>query len=165
MQKDKNAELIVRFEGSCLGKLSASTKISDLPLLKTSLNSLLTEVYEAEQKGDFKTAIAVLRKAVELYPDDPHVLNGLAWTLVTAKDKNLRNAKEAVPIARKALEKCDSRPDIKLYSLDTLAVALHEDGQLKEAVKIIEQAAEEGGSDYPDIAERAKAYRKELDGK
>jgi TPR repeat protein len=74
------------------------------------------------------------RKAVE--QGDPAAMNNLAYLLATTADSKVRNSKEAVAIAQRAVE---AQPYQPAY-LDTLATAYFEAGQPDRAVEIERQA-------------------------
>jgi len=61
------------------------------------------------------------------------IVNRLAWLLATGPDPSLRNAREAVNLAKTACEKTKySDPE----SLDVLAAAYAESGDFKRAVEL-----------------------------
>jgi tetratricopeptide (TPR) repeat protein len=99
-------------------------------------------------------------KLADLTQEKPtaNQLNSQAWELLTAKDEKLRDAKRALPLAREAV-KLSEEDDGNI--LDTLALALHENGELAEAVRYAKMATQK----YPgreEIAKRAKDYEEEL---
>jgi len=47
-------------------------------------------------------AIAQIQKNLEIYPDQPYLLNNLAWLLATTPDASLRNGAKAVALAKLA---------------------------------------------------------------
>jgi len=83
--------------------------------------------------GDIQEAIQHYRNALDMDSNDPVVLNHLAWILTTAAKPELRDGKEAVRLATKAVELTDSRRP--LY-IGTLAAAYAQAGQFPEAVKM-----------------------------
>jgi tetratricopeptide (TPR) repeat protein len=118
------------------------------------------------QMASAEDRIAKLREAVERDPENPSLLNELAWMLVDpAGDASVRDPKEALPLARKAVE-VSGRRDAGI--LDTLAVALAANSELKEAVAVQEEILElMNGKDVPGMtvadAEAAlDRYRKAL---
>lgn len=152
------AELVVKFSSGGFGDVSGVQKMAELPEHKPSLQSLMQTAFGQERSKDHAGALQVLDAALELYPEDPNLLNNFAWKLVTVEDKTLRDPKRALPLARKAVELTEEREG---YILDTLAVALHENGQLKEAAKYAAMAAKLS-PEHADVLERAKAYAQEL---
>lgn len=86
--------------------------------------------YERGNRWD--KAEADLRKALELNPDEPHVLNYLGYSLV---DRGT-NIDEATRMLRRAVEK---RPDDG-YAVDSLGWVFFRTGNYDEALKTIERA-------------------------
>jgi tetratricopeptide (TPR) repeat protein len=76
---------------------------------------------------------AALARAVELAPENPTVLNALAWHDVTHG-----RAAEAIPVATKAAGLAPTRAAV----LDTLATALARSSRCEEAVRVEERAVE-----------------------
>ena len=56
------------------------------------------------QQGNFAGAIARYRRALQIHPDLPDLLNNLAWLLATCPDASLRNGPQAVRHAENACE-------------------------------------------------------------
>lgn len=81
------------------------------------------------ERGQEKEALAAYEKALERDPAQTELANNLAWLLLTAKDKNLRDPDRALHLARAAARFTDQG-----YILDTLATALWADGEVREAV-------------------------------
>ncbi len=72
-----------------------------------------------------------LRAALAETPHSPVAMNNLAWALATHERPDLRDAEEALALARQARELAGEDPRI----LDTLAAALFEVGQREGAVE------------------------------
>jgi tetratricopeptide (TPR) repeat protein len=145
-----------RFTEKVIGKLEATVKLGELTKEKTSRYALLESA--ANTLDDAPTiALKNYEEVVANYPEDALALNAAAWFLVTTETKELRDPKRAITWARKAV-KLTAEEDGNI--LDTLAVALHEDGQLEEASRLEQRAAEL--TDDEEIAKRAKAYAREL---
>jgi serine/threonine protein kinase/WD40 repeat protein/Tfp pilus assembly protein PilF len=108
---------------------------------------LVSEASRLTQAKKHAEALARLREAVKTDPKHAVAHNNLAWLLVTGP-KELRNPKEAVPLARKAVELGG-----KALSLNTLGVALYRNGEFQEAVTCLEKslAASKGESDAFDL--------------
>lgn len=151
-----NAELVIRYTDKVLGALESAAQLSSLPQEKLSRDALL-QLAGSLQEDDPTGALKTFEEAVEAYPEDAYALNAAAWFLVTTEAKQLRDAKRAIAWARKAVQLTEEKDG---NVLDTLAVALHEDGQLEEAVKRQQRAAEL--VDNEEITQRAKAYAEEL---
>jgi tetratricopeptide (TPR) repeat protein len=95
--------------------------------------------YAYMQLKDEPDAINELKRALEIQPNSAQAENNLAWIYATADDRKLRNPREALALARRAVE--DS-PQPNAAFLDTLAEALLLNGQAGEALTIEKQAFE-----------------------
>ncbi|MDM7995791.1 MAG: TIGR03790 family protein [Acidobacteriota bacterium] len=91
---------------------------------------LLATLYEASQEYD--KAIARYRRLLELAPNNPAVLNNLAYALAVRKN----NVAEALPMAEKAYNLAKGDPRLA----DTLGWIYHLAGQNEKAVKLMEDA-------------------------
>jgi tetratricopeptide (TPR) repeat protein len=89
------------------------------------------------KKGDIAGAIAHLRRALQIDPGFPDVLNNLAWLLASGPDPSLRNGPEAVQLAERACQLTEYRRTIML---GTLAAAYAEAGRFPEAMATAERA-------------------------
>jgi tetratricopeptide (TPR) repeat protein len=88
-------------------------------------------------QGKLSESVDAMRESVRLAPNHPRWINELAWMLVDPEgDSKLGNPKEALPLARKAVQ-LTGRKDVNI--LDTLAVALAANNELKEAVTVQEE--------------------------
>ena len=76
-----------------------------------------------------KQAIAAYTRALEIDPANADVNNNLAWLLLTAKDKSLRDAGRALTLARRAALIREEG-----YIIDTLATAFWANGFTEEAM-------------------------------
>jgi len=74
-------------------------------------------------------AIDAYEKALALTPTSAEINNNLAWLLVTAQDKSLRNPPRSLTLARTAVLLKE-----RGYILDTLATAYWANGLIEEAV-------------------------------
>jgi Flp pilus assembly protein TadD len=71
------------------------------------------------EKKDYEGAIAQLKHALEMSPEEPGAENNLAWLYCIAEDRKYRNPTEALRLAQLAVE---AQPDNPSF-LDTLAEA------------------------------------------
>lgn len=85
-----------------------------------------------EDAGDYAAALADYRQAIELDDEDPQALNSAAWLLATAPDDQLRDGKQALKLAKKAVETAGGD---EWNTLDTLAAAAAECGDFAAAVR------------------------------
>ncbi|MBC2834726.1 tetratricopeptide repeat protein [Paragemmobacter straminiformis] len=86
-----------------------------------------------ERSGDFKTFESDLRRALELEPDQPQVLNYLGYSFVDRGE----NLDEAMKMIQTAVAK---QPDAG-YIIDSLAWAYFRLGKYEEAVEPMEKAS------------------------
>ncbi len=84
---------------------------------------------------NLEKAAEAYEKSLELNPDQPEVLNNLAWLLATSKNNVIYNPLKALRIARKAASMKQSS-----HILDTLAEALFVNGQTDKAIAVEKQA-------------------------
>lgn len=83
-------------------------------------------------------ALAHWRWWIDSLPDDAGLLSAAAWQLAAGSDASLRNGKEAVDLALKAVNSTGAQnPAV----LDTLAAAYAEAGRFAEAVQTARRAA------------------------
>lgn len=87
---------------------------------------------------DYALAETKFRAAQALKPEDPQILNNLAWTLLQ------RGQSGALALAEKANA---AIPDTPLF-MDTLASALAQEGQLPRALQLQRRAVERAPDDY-----------------
>ena len=87
-----------------------------------------------ERAKNWQAAEADLKKALELYPDQAHVLNYLGYSWV---DQGI-NLDEGMRMIRRAVEQ---RPDDG-YIVDSLGWAYYRTGNIEEATKYLERAVE-----------------------
>jgi protein O-mannosyl-transferase len=83
------------------------------------------------QLGRGQEALAHWRAALRLQPDNMIALTRTAWCLATHEDASLRDGKEAVELAQRAVRLSQAKSPILLY---TLAAACAEAGRFPEAV-------------------------------
>jgi hypothetical protein len=112
---------------------SSGTDSPDNPEVQTRME-LAIQLDKAEK---FAEALQAYREAVRLHPDDPVALNNLAWSLAANPRQELRNGREAVEFASKAVELTSQHQPV---FMGTLAAAYAEDGQFAKAVEMAEKA-------------------------
>jgi tetratricopeptide (TPR) repeat protein len=112
------------------------------------LAQLVDKAMQLEQAKKYEEALAALREAVKIDPNHPMANNNLAWLLVTGPQE-LRDARAALPLARKAAE---LEPETAVYQ-NTVGVALFRNGRYLEAISALEKslAASHGASDAFDL--------------
>jgi uncharacterized protein (TIGR03790 family) len=97
---------------------------------------ILANLYEAE--GEYDKAIERYRRLQEITPNNPIVLNNLAYALAVRKNK----VEEALPLAQKAYELGKGISNVS----DTLGWIYHLAGQNEKAAEFLEEAARAGSS-------------------
>jgi tetratricopeptide (TPR) repeat protein len=88
------------------------------------------------QKQAFAEAIRAYREAIRLGPNDTLSINNLAWLLATCPDPKLRDAAEAVKLAKRAVELDPKNPTFP----STLGAAHYRAGDWKAAVAALEKS-------------------------
>ena len=104
------------------------------------------------EMGRLKEAIETYERVISLDPSRAVALNNLAWIMVTAPDKGLRDRQRALVLAKEAV-KLERSP----IFLDTLAEAYYENGSIPEAIDTIKEAisaATEGRNYYEEQLEK-----------
>jgi protein O-mannosyl-transferase len=93
--------------------------------------------YALHEAGRSEEAAAAYRDALQLVPDWPQTVARQAWQLATAEDPRLRNAAEAVRLARQACQATEGQqPEL----LNTLAAAYAEAGCFAAAIQTARKA-------------------------
>ncbi|PLX51198.1 MAG: peptidase M48 [Desulfobulbaceae bacterium] len=88
------------------------------------------------RQGDYARAIAAYEQSLRSAPDNPEVLNNLAWLLVTSRDERFIDAERALQLAAKAV----SLQPAAAHILDTLAHAYWRLGKKERALEIEKRA-------------------------
>jgi tetratricopeptide (TPR) repeat protein len=109
------------------------------------------------RKGLPDEAIAAWQSAIKLNPKNALAHNIVSWQLLVGP-KELRDPKAALPLARKAVE---LEPQNDHY-VNTLGVALYRNGELKEAIPVLQKslAAGKGAADAFDLFFLAMCYHR-----
>ncbi len=109
-----------------------------------------------EQK-DYYKALDTYRRALKLDPDNPEVLNNIAWLLATANDPKFRKPKEALLYAQKAVGiKAES------HILDTLAECFYVNGFYRRAIATEEEALKRASKNRQYYKKQLQRFRKAL---
>jgi Zn-dependent protease with chaperone function len=95
----------------------------DNPLLLSVLGDLF---YEAK---NFKETVSAYEKSLSHAPENPHVLNNLAWLYATCEDESIRNPKRALQLSLQAVER-----ERSAQVLDTLAESHFANGEIEAAI-------------------------------
>ena len=99
--------------------------------IRTTVTFRLYLAERAVAKNDFATAARHYRKLLEIQPDNPMVLNNLAWTAGQLKDPR------AIEYAEKANKLAPNQPD----TLDTLGTLLVEKGDTARGIELLRKAS------------------------
>ncbi len=89
------------------------------------------------KQGKIDEAMAHWRERVRLRPSDPSGLSQLAWAMATRPEPSVQNAKEAIELARWAVELSHNREPVPLR---TLAAAYARAGRFDDAAKTAAKA-------------------------
>ena len=107
--------------------------------------------------GDFKKAEVYFKKALEINPQDPEILNNLAWLYATSEMPELRKPEEALMLSRKAALLAP-----KAHILDTLGESYFVNGRYAEAVQALEQAIATSPDNLSYYEGQLKKFKKHL---
>ncbi|MCS7089249.1 MAG: tetratricopeptide repeat protein [Verrucomicrobiota bacterium] len=115
----------------------AITALQSALALEEDVGTRLALASFLRRMGDWHGTVRELDLALTRHPDDPEVMNNLAWVLATSPEPELRDPTRAVALAQRA---CALRPEVPVFR-GTLAAALASAGQFQEAAKVAEEAA------------------------
>jgi serine/threonine protein kinase/WD40 repeat protein/Tfp pilus assembly protein PilF len=112
------------------------------------------------QKKEYAKAAEKYRSAVKKDPEHALAHNNLAWLLLTAPEP-FRNASEALPLARRAVE----LEGTSQHHLNTLGVALYRNEKYDDAIDILEKSLQigNGAADAFDLYFLAMCHAKQGD--
>ncbi|NUP97803.1 MAG: tetratricopeptide repeat protein, partial [Planctomycetaceae bacterium] len=105
--------------------------------------------------GTSEEAVQVGQRYAERFPDDPEVLNNLAWVLATTADVDKRDYPRAIELARRSLEINESDA-----SWNTLGVALYYSGDAEAATDALRRSIRlQGAGNVVDWMFLARAHK------
>ena len=110
----------------------------------------------------FRRAGSWFKNAVKAAPDDPYLVNQVAWRLAVTNLPKLRNERFALEIMERIMAESAEARRNPAY-LDTWAAAYAANGNFDRAVAVQEQAVEEArassNDDLPILLEHLEAFR------
>lgn len=110
----------------------------------------------------FRRAGSWFRNAVKAAPDDPSLVNEVAWRLAVTHLPKLRDERYALEIMERIMDESEEASRNPAY-LDTLAAAYAANGNFERAVAVQEQAVEvaraSSDNDLPILLEHLEAFR------
>ncbi|MBR9982661.1 MAG: M48 family metalloprotease [Desulfatitalea sp.] len=116
------------------------------------LYAMLGNIYL--ERDDAPAALSAYEKAATLTPEEPDILNNLAWVLATIEDETLRDTHRALILAQQAVT-LKTAPHI----WDTLAEALFVNGRIDEAIAAQKTALSLNPPDRQHYEEQLEKFR------
>ncbi len=110
--------------------------------------------------GEHSKAVGDYREAKAIIPKNDGVLNNLAWVLSTSPKDGIRNAEDAISLAKEA---CEVTQYKQPHILSTLAASYAESGDFELAKKYSSQAVEMAQDAPEPDEEMVKQLQAELD--
>ncbi|UCG14281.1 MAG: M48 family metalloprotease [Deltaproteobacteria bacterium] len=105
--------------------------------------------------NNLKEAVFHLERALSLDPDNPDIMNNLAWILATSRDDPFSQPQRALALAEKA-----AHASPEAYILDTLAEAYSANGLNHKAVAAAEQALAVASGNRSYYLEQVNKFRR-----
>ncbi len=148
----KACKLVMRLRFSALSR-DVSSLLKACINLHPYFDGYYTYLAEVERLiGREQESLAVLDKALSVFPRNATLLNNQAWYLLTFEDRKLRDYPRALEISQKAVELTNRRSAALLH---TLAQAYLETGNILKAIETLEVCKQLGAQE----PETAKAVR------
>ncbi len=109
------------------------------------------------QKKEYAKAVKAYKHALDLAPDNPEILNNIAWIYATADDPEFQKPKEALIFASMA---ANLKP--AGHILDTLAESFFINGYVEKAIATEEEAMKKNPSKTEYYQAQLKRFKKAL---
>ena len=126
----------------------------DNPFLQLQLGTLYSTRNQPEQ------AVFHLQRALELDPDNPDILNNLAWVFATSKKAPLFQPEKALVLAEKAAASSQQS-----HILDTLAESYYVNGLSTKALATAEKALAAASGDRSYYVKQVERFRRAVEEK
>jgi Zn-dependent protease with chaperone function len=120
---------------------------------RADLYASLGDIYQ--HSGEYIGAADAYEKSLALEPDQPNVLNNLAWLLVTTPESAVEDPQRALSMAKRAAM-LDQSPHI----LDTLAECLHANGHHRQAAEVAQSALKKAEENRLYYKQQLKRFQK-----
>jgi Zn-dependent protease with chaperone function len=101
-------------------------------------------------RKNYAKTIEAYEHSLTFLPDNPQVLNNLAWLFATCDDEKFRNPKRAIILAKKASQLKEAP-----YILDTLAESFYVNNEIQDAIATERRAL--------DLVKKNRYYEKQLE--
>ena len=109
------------------------------------------------QKKEYAKAVKAYKHALDLAPDNPEILNNIAWIYATADDPEFQKPKEALIFASMAASLKPAG-----HILDTLAESFFINGYVEKAIATEEEALKKNPSKTDYYQTQLKRFKKAL---
>jgi Zn-dependent protease with chaperone function len=118
-----------------------------------NLYSMLGDIYYARK--NYEGVQKAYEASLYLAPDNPQVLNNLAWLYATCEDQRFRDHERALILAQKAAS-LEQTP----YILDTLAESYYVNGMIDEAIATAEKALELANKNHNYFKDQLEKFKR-----
>jgi Zn-dependent protease with chaperone function len=118
-----------------------------------NLYSMLGDIYYTRK--NYEGVQKAYEASLYLAPDNPQILNNLAWLYATCEDKRFRDHERALMLAKRAAS-LEQTP----YILDTLAESYYVNGMVDEAIATAEKALESAKKNQKYFKDQLEKFKK-----
>jgi tetratricopeptide (TPR) repeat protein len=110
-------------------------------------------------RNEYRETAAAYERSLALEPQNPHVLNNLAWLYATSEDVSVRHPERALSLAQQAAA-LDPSPRV----LDTLAECHFVNGNLEAALQFARRALDAATEDQAYFQAQLERFRHAIEG-